>query len=113
MFVYVESSAPMRRSNVNPNSNEEVAKRLILLRKALDYTPAFIAKLCGVTVNAWYNYENADRRPRYDVMVQIEIMTGAPTEWIDRGIMARMMPELIQKIELAKREIERERRKGA
>lgn len=111
MFVFVESSAPMRRDAPSPSSLDEIAKRLILLRKALGYTQAMIGKLAGVSGNAWGNYEAGLRRIELDHVFQLEAATGAPQEWIYRGIMARMPLELAEKISLAEREQERERRR--
>lgn len=113
MFVYVEPSGPMARTQINPYSLPEIAKRLFLLRKALGLTQATIGRMAGVSGNAWGNYEKALRRIELDNVFQLETATGAPQEWVYRGIMARMPLELAQKIELAKRELERERRKGA
>jgi transcriptional regulator with XRE-family HTH domain len=113
MFVYVETSPPMPRGEPNPYALEEIAKRLFLLRKALNNTQAQMGALCGVSGNAWQNYEAAVRRIELDNVFQLESATGAPQEWVYRGFMARMPLELAQKIELAKREIEREKRKSS
>lgn len=89
----------------------EIAKRLILLRKALGYTQDMIGRMAGVSGNAWSNYENGLRRIELDNVFQLEAATGAPQEWVYRGIMARMPLELAEKILLAEREIERDQRK--
>lgn len=111
MFVYVESSPPMARGLINPYSLEEISKRLLLLRKALGNTQATMGALAGVTGNAWQNYEAGVRRIDLDSVFQLETTTGVPQEWIYRGIMARMPLELAEKIQLAKREMERDARK--
>lgn len=113
MLVYVENSGPMARSPLihDSDSLEAMGERLAMLRKALDYSQEFIAKLAGVGQTAWVHYEKGRRRPEFDVVIKLEAATGAPMEWVYRGIMARMPYDLIQKIELARREVERERRK--
>lgn len=113
MLLYVENSAPMARGLPNPYSLDEIAKRLFLLRKALNNTQAQMGSLAGVSGNAWQNYEAGARRIDLDNVFQLEAATGAPQEWIYQGVMARMPIELAQKLEFAKREIERERRKKA
>lgn len=113
MFVYVESSPPMARGQINPYSIDEIAKRLFLLRKALGNTQAMMGALAGVSGNAWGNYEAGLRRIELDNVFQLETATGVPQEWVYRGIMARMPLELAQKLELAKREIERERKRSS
>jgi transcriptional regulator with XRE-family HTH domain len=101
----------MTRALTNPYSLDEIAKRLILLRKALGNTQATMGALAGVSGNAWQNYEKGIRRIELDNVFQLETATGAPQEWIYRGIMARMPIELAEKLHLAKRELEREARK--
>ncbi len=111
MLVYVELSAPMARELTNPYSLDEIAKRLRLLRRALGNTQATMGALAGVSGNAWQNYEKGLRRIDLDSVFHLETATGAPQEWIYRGIMARMPMELSEKLQLARREIEREARK--
>lgn len=111
MFVYVEPSPPMARGLINPYSLDEISKRLLLLRRALGNTQATMGALAGVTGNAWQNYEAGVRRIDLDSVFQLETATGVPQEWIYRGIMARMPLELAEKIQLAKREMERDARK--
>lgn len=114
MFLDMYGSALMGRvPPQNQDSYEAIGQRLYLLRKALDYTQGFIAQLAGVGQTAWSNYEAGRGRPEYDVVLRLEIATQAPQEWIYRGIMSRMPFDLAQKIELARRELERESRKKA
>jgi transcriptional regulator with XRE-family HTH domain len=101
----------MARGLINPYSLDEISKRLLLLRRALGNTQATMGALAGVTGNAWQNYEAGVRRIDLDSVFQLETATGVPQEWIYRGIMARMPLELAEKIQLAKREMERDARK--
>ena len=111
MFVFVENSAPMARSLTSPYALPEIGKRMFLLRKALGNTQAQMGRLAGVSGNAWQNYESGLRRIELDNVFQLETTSGAPQEWIYRGVMVRMPLDLAQKIALAEREIERQNKR--
>ena len=111
MFVYVESSPLVMRGTAPPYSVIEIAKRLVLLRRALGLSQSDMGRLAGVSGNAWGNYENADRRIEPDRVFELENNISVPLEWVYRGVQTRLPLDLAQKIELAKRELERTRKR--
>lgn len=111
MFVFVDTSPAMARGLPNPYSVDEIAKRLILLRQALGRTQAMMGKLAGVSGNAWQNYEDGLRRISLDAVFRLETSTGVPQEWVYRGIESRLPLDLAEKLALAERELQRQKRK--
>ncbi len=104
MFAYVEHSAPMVRGNLtNPASSEEVVKRLVLLRRALGYTQAFLAGLLDCAPQAWANYEGGDRRISVDMALKLCAVTGVSLDWVYRGNMSMLPTELAEKIQIEMR----------
>jgi transcriptional regulator with XRE-family HTH domain len=100
MFRSVEILPAMARGGSHPESKEALAERLFLLRNALGYTQAFAAKLIGVKREMWTFWETPTntREPSSRQLVDIEIRTGAPREWVQSGIAVRMPPILAQKL---------------
>ena len=100
MLRSVELFTPMVRGGNHPESKEALAERLFLLRSALGYTQAFAAKLIGVKTPMWGYWESANnsREPSARQLIQIEIRMGAPREWVQSGIAARMPPILADKL---------------
>lgn len=104
MFAYVEHSPAMKRGNLtNPASSEEVAKRLVLLRRALGQTQAFLAGLLDCAPQAWANYEAGDRRISVDMALKLCGVTGVSLDWVYRGNMSMLPAELAEKIQIEMR----------
>lgn len=114
MFAYVEQSGAMARAEApNATSLAEIAKRLILLRKSLGYTQAFMANLIGASPQAWGNYEQGLRRIRIDEALLLCGATGVTLEWIYRGNIGLLPNDLLGKIQLELRDRARARGKRA
>lgn len=104
MFAYMEHSPAMPRGNpINPASSEEVARRLVLLRRALGHTQAFLAGLLDCAPQAWANYEAGDRRISVDMALKLCAITGVSLDWVYRGNMAMLPTELAEKIQVEMR----------
>lgn len=103
MFAYVETFPPMTREMPNPYSLAEIAKRLKLLRNALNNTQATMATMAGVTPAAWGNYESGIRRIEIDAVTRLRAAIGVTSEWIYYGNMAQLPVELAEKIQIESR----------
>lgn len=100
MFSMSEFMPAMVRGSRHPDSKEALAERLILLRAAKGWTQVFAAKMIGESQATWGFWEspNNNRQPTGAQLRQIEIVTGAPREWIQSGIASRMPPILAEKL---------------
>ena len=52
-------------------SNEEIAERLVKLRKDNNLTQDEVANSLGISKSSLANYENGFRRPKPEIMVKI------------------------------------------
>lgn len=100
MYAFVEAFPPMSREPPSPHSLAEIAKRLRLLREALDNTQASMASLAGVTPAAWGNYESGLRRIRVDEALRLCSALGVTLDWVYRGNMSQLPIELGEKLQL-------------
>ncbi len=109
MLGYVEQIAPMAGEDMHQRA--EIAHRFLLLRKALGYDQGFIARLVGISQPNWSAYERGIKLPGWGTMEKLHIATGCPPEWLRQGNVERMPAELLNKIELARREERRRQKK--
>ena len=81
----------------NPNSRTEIGARLVLTRKALDYTQATMAGLMGVDGQTLAAYEAGRRRIPMKQALRL-CPYGVPLDWIYQGQMANLHPHIREKI---------------
>jgi transcriptional regulator with XRE-family HTH domain len=65
--------------------NDDIARRLVVLRQALGYNQTAFAALIGTTPSAVNNYESGFRRPSLEVARDIVLRTGATLDWLYLG----------------------------
>ena len=75
----------------NPNSRTEIGARLVLTRKALDYTQATMAGLMGVDGQTLAAYEAGRRRIPMEQALKL-CPYGIPLDWIYRGANGQPTP---------------------
>lgn len=112
MLLFLERSGPMAGRVTDPYSLSEIAKRLKILRRALQKTQATMASMAGVTPQAWGNYEQGIRRIEIDAVTRLRASTGVTSEWIYYNNGGQLPGDLETKIELAQRELTRGRKVG-
>lgn len=66
-------------------SNDDIARRLTVLREALKYNQSAFANLIEVSQPAMNNYEAGLRRPALEVAIKIRIKTGVTLDWLYLG----------------------------
>ncbi len=104
MFAYMTPlGPPMARFSPNPTAPDQVAHRLLLLRRALGHTQAFLAGLLGCAPQAWANYESGGRLISIALATKLCAITGVSLDWIYRGNMAMLPAELAEKIQIEMR----------
>jgi transcriptional regulator with XRE-family HTH domain len=81
----------------NPNSRTEIGARLVLTRKALDYTQATMAGLMGVDGQTLAAYEAGRRRIPMKQALKL-CPYGIPLDWIYQGQMDNLHPHIRAKI---------------
>jgi transcriptional regulator with XRE-family HTH domain len=81
----------------NPNSRTEIGARLVLTRKALNYTQATLAGLMGVDGQTLAAYEAGRRRIPTTQALKL-CPHGIPLDWIYQGQMANIHPHIRDKI---------------
>ena len=108
MFRYVEVCSPM--SERPPTFEDPVAERIYLLRKAMgdNLTQAYMARLVGVSQPTWAFWENSYRKPNWEHLSRIRLATGADHFWVMDGSIKDMPPDLLLRIEVARRELHRQ-----
>lgn len=57
-------------------------KRLRSLRMKNKYTQQKMADMLGLSLNAYQKYEQADRTPSYDCLIQIADIFNVPTDFL-------------------------------
>ncbi len=102
-YSFLEGMARGRRTHTDLESPEAIARRLRTLRGALDYSQADMARLLGLSPRgqAWGNYEALDehwRRIKVDVAILLCHKTGITLDWIYRGDLGLVPPDLAEKI---------------
>jgi len=96
-----------------PDSNEEIGKRLRLIRIAYgrvqgrqrEISQAEFARLCKITPSAWNNAETADNRIGIDGAMGIARRTGVSLDYIyfgERAGLPHAMAIEIERLEAAK-----------
>lgn len=66
-------------------SNQDIARRLKALMKALDLNQTAFAERVGIAQPTLHNYLKGIRRPEIDVAIQIHVKTGATLDWLYQG----------------------------
>jgi hypothetical protein len=86
----------------NPQSNEEVTKRLILLRKAVsgDSQTAFATKI-GIEVRRWNNFERGSPLSKEVGILLCEKIQGVSLDWLHRGRLDAVPLRLREELEAA------------
>jgi transcriptional regulator with XRE-family HTH domain len=81
----------------NPDETiHAIAERLQALRAAMGYgqNQRGFALFVGVTITSWNNYERAFRRIDIDNAIKVAKATGAPLDWIYRGVRTALPHDL-------------------
>lgn len=96
---------PMARGpTIYPESPEAIAKRLRALRGALGLTQASMARMVGSATSGqlWANFESRDpalwRRIGLNSALELCRRTGVTLEWIYRGDVRLLPPDLAERI---------------
>lgn len=79
-----------------PISKVEVGNRLVLTREALGKTQAEMCRIMGIPPNRWNNAETGDNYPSLADLVRFCQVTGATTDWIQRGIRSGLPASLLE-----------------
>jgi len=90
-------------------SPEAVANRLKLTREALGYKPSTIARLMGVSQQAWTNWERG-RMITLPAALKLCAVTRVHLDWIYRGIRAGLPRDLSER--MAQLEVEHSQRES-
>lgn len=67
------------------HSTAQVARRLRVLRRALDMTQAQICRETGISASSWNNAETGDHRLSLDQALKIYEVFGVDPTWIYLG----------------------------
>lgn len=86
----------------DPHSNEEVTKRLILLRKAISgqSQTAFAVKI-GIEVRRWNNFERGKPLSKEVALLLCEKVPGISLDWLHRGKLDTVPLALREELEAA------------
>ena len=88
----------MTQPLVNPQSPEEIGKRLKKLRKALGKTQAEMAELAAISKRAWSLIERGSRRIGVGAALRLCDLYGLSLDWIYRGNIAQLPLNIIKKM---------------
>jgi transcriptional regulator with XRE-family HTH domain len=104
------------RSQIDPEGPEAIAKRLKALRDALKLTQAVMSRIVGSSTSGqlWGNYENYEgdwRRISLDHALALCRYCGVTLEWIYRGQIQSLPPDLAEKIRFQEMKAEEAARK--
>lgn len=77
-------------------ANDDIARRIIMLREALGMNQSAFATLVGLTQPGLANYESGLRRPDIDKAIQICLRTGATMDWLYRGERSGLPQRLLE-----------------
>jgi transcriptional regulator with XRE-family HTH domain len=77
----------MPRRKIEQSGIDAIAERLRLTRQALGLKQAAIARLTGISTQAWNNYETAKYRISVDQALMVCRTIGVSLDWIYRGDM--------------------------
>ena len=81
-------------------SNEAIAERLKLLRKAVGFpVQSKFAERCGISQTAYNNFERATRRISLDEAMKIRRATRVTLDWLYDGDPSGLPLHLAEKIE--------------
>lgn len=64
------------------NEKEQIGERLVNLRKAFGWSATYLAQVCDVTPQRWYNYETARNEPPRVVLQKLKLLTGVTSDYI-------------------------------
>lgn len=67
------------------DSNEEIARRLVRLRKTLRLSQADMCRRLGVAPNRWNQYESGMRRITLEVAGKLRDTFGITADWVFFG----------------------------
>ena len=59
-----------------------IGKRLRAARMARKFTQQYVADTLGMTVNAYQKYEQSERSPSLDTLVNLADLFNVPADWI-------------------------------
>lgn len=82
------------------NEKERIGKRLINLRKAFGWSATYLAKVCDVTPQRWYNYETARNEPPRVVLKKLKLLTGVTSDYILFGDQSALPFDLAVRLSL-------------
>lgn len=85
------------------DSFAQIGQRLRALRIAKGYADnqSGFAKMCGITPQAWNNYETGSRRPDLESAAKIRQATGVTYDFIYNGVMSHLPMDLASAIQQA------------
>lgn len=82
------------------NEKERIGKRLINLRKAFGWSATYLAQVCDVTPQRWYNYETARNEPPRVVLKKLKLLTGVTSDYILFGDQSALPFDLAVRLSL-------------
>lgn len=78
---------------------DAISKRLIATRLVHNKQKKEFALWCGVSEQAWSNYENRRRRIELDAAIRVAVRANVDLDWIYRGVTMGLTGEMIEKLE--------------
>lgn len=109
MLGFSQDLGSMARNPIeHPESVAAIAKRLKLLRGALKLTQAVMARAIGSSTDGqlWGNYESGARRISTDHALALCRAFGVTMDWIYRGRIDLVPPDLREKIRFEEMKLE-------
>lgn len=95
----------MKRASIRgPRLGDEmsvtaIAARLVLLRRAMNWTQTEMARQIGIQLTTWNNYELAVSPIPWQTALKVCAVTGASLDWIYQNQRGLMPVKLIHDIE--------------
>ena len=90
---------PYMEFGIENTTLDAVAKRLIATRLAHKKEKKEFAVWCGVSEQAWSNYENRRRRIEINTAIRVAVRANVDLDWIYRGVTMGLTGEMIEKLE--------------
>lgn len=89
-------------------SLEDIGRRIVALREALEMNQTGFAQMTGIKQNALANYEAGTRRPDLDQAYKLVAKTGVTLDWVylgDRSGLPQRLLALIEEFDQAARRV--------
>jgi transcriptional regulator with XRE-family HTH domain len=78
-----------------PETTLRISRRLRELREVMGHSQSTMARLAGISVQAWHNYEKGIRRISLDEALKLCDATSVTLDWIYRGQGIGLLPHAL------------------